>query len=417
VEKGHRRKKEETEFLTAVGDALASVIRRRQVIDEKDRLAREAQYNLEAVSRSQKEWLDTFDTITDMIFITSPEGIIERANRAFSDYFALSPDEVIGRLCLELFPELGGQASSCAVSPGRKEEGGVTFEFLEKNRNRLFRGSHYPRHGLDGAFTGRVCILRDITEEKETEARLIMTERLASLGEVSAGIAHEINNPLASIASCAEALRLRLEKGKFEAGLFGKYLSIIEEEVTRCKGITSGMLSLVSKSLYEKKLVDIRDVIDRTLEIFAIQRSLKGVEIVRRYAGNLPYCLTSEGEIRQVLLILIGNAFEAMGGSGRLTLTTEEAEGHLVFSVGDSGPGISGEQREKIFEPFFTTKTDSGGTGLGLPIARRILGLYRGRLEVSSRPGEGATFTIFLPLGEEESEGPGKSDPAGREDR
>jgi two-component system cell cycle sensor histidine kinase/response regulator CckA len=237
--------------------------------------------------------------------------------------------------------------------------------------------------------------VQDITEKKEKEIRLIMTERLAALGQMASGVAHEINNPLATVAACAEGLMTRLRQGRFDRELFENYLQIIDEEVARCKAITTSMLSFVRKTSYEKRDVDINFLINKTLELVNFQGRLKDVEVKKKYDGML-IAHGSEGELRQVLLIIILNSLDAMEDRGALTIGTWAEDNRVCIEISDTGPGIPRELLQKIFDSFFTTKSEEGGLGLGLSIAHKIVKDHNGDILVAS-DGNGTTFRIVLP--------------------
>jgi PAS domain S-box-containing protein len=247
--------------------------------------------------------------------------------------------------------------------------------------------------------------VQDITEKKENESRLLMSERLAALGQIASGIAHEINNPLAAIAACADGILNRIKKGQIATELFENYLGIIQEEVARCKGITTSMLSFVRKATYEKKYLDVNYVLDKTLELIGFQGRLKEVEVIKNYHGVLTV-FGSEGELRQVFLALLVNALDAMDDKGTLTLNTgsikddtagSSEESSVFITIRDNGPGISPELVGKVFDPFFTTKADAGGVGLGLSIVTSIIKDHNGTIEVISGQDRGTTFRIILP--------------------
>ena len=268
-----------------------------------------------------------------------------------------------------------------------------TKELLLKMRNHIDRQEkNKQRHGV-------LEELNKTLEKKgeEQEMRLIMSERLAALGEISSGIAHEINNPLATIAGCAEGLLAKVSKAHFEPDLFASYLNIIREEVIRCRSITTSMLSFVRKTSYEKNMINVNEAIDKTLEIIGYQGRLRGIEVIRNYEDPVPAVPGSAGELRQVLVIIISNALDAMEERGAITLATRKEDGFVVIRISDDGPGIPEEARSRIFEAFFTTKSEFGGTGLGLAIARKIVENHNGRIEVMPEPGCGATFEVRLP--------------------
>lgn len=238
--------------------------------------------------------------------------------------------------------------------------------------------------------------VQDITEKKETEMQLIMSERLSALGQMASGIAHEINNPLATIAGCTEGLLNRINKGRYDYELFKNYLKIIEEEVERCKKITVSMLSFVRKGTYEKDYVNINEILDKTLELIGLQGRLKEIEIVRIYNRELPLIEESEGELRQAFLAIITNSLDAMQDRGVLTLETGIENDAVFINISDTGLGMPPELIGKIFDPFFTTKSEKGGVGLGLSIAHKIITDNRGKIEVASDKVRGTTFKIIL---------------------
>jgi two-component system NtrC family sensor kinase len=179
--------------------------------------------------------------------------------------------------------------------------------------------------------------------------------------------------------------------------LFETYLNIIQEEVFRCKSITTSILSFVQKTTYEKKDMNVNEMLDKTIEIIGFQGRLKNIEVRKHYAEQPLIIRGSEGELRQVFIAIITNALDAMEEKGALTLDTGAEGGRVVIRIRDTGPGIPADLIPKIFDPFFTTKSDKGGTGLGLSIARKIVLNYGGDIDAFSDPGKGTIFTITFP--------------------
>lgn len=378
--------------ITRLEEGLNKMIGTINVRDrEKDELFKE-------VSRSQKEWQETFDCITDPISIHDRDFNIIKFNKAFAEYFGLHPSEVINKKCYEVFHWTDTPIINCPHKQTMENARPVTEEILDPKNQKIFQVSTFPYYSPDGDFIGSIHIARDITEEKEKERRLIMSERLATLGQMASSIAHEINNPLASIAGCAEGLLGRLRKGRFEPELFENYLKIIEEEISRCKGITSNMLSFVRKTAYEKKGIDINSLLDKTLEIIGFQERLRWIDVIKDYKEGMPAVWGNECELRQVFTIIITNALDAMEDKGTLTITSDLEDDRVSIKISDTGPGISPEHINRIFDPFFTTKSEKGGTGLGLSIARKIIMDHNGTIDVFSEKGKGTTFKIMLPL-------------------
>jgi signal transduction histidine kinase len=215
---------------------------------------------------------------------------------------------------------------------------------------------------------------------------------------MASGIAHEINNPLAAIAGCAEGLSVRVSQKRFDADFFNSYLRIIMEEIIRCKNITSGMLSFVREAADDKRYLNVQDTLDKTLEVIGFQGRYRRVGIMKHYKNDSPDILGCEGELRQVFLSIITNALDAMEDRGTLTIETGMKGDALFVRISDTGTGMSQEHHSRIFDPFFTTKSEKRGTGLGLSVAAKIIANHKGSIEVSSKEGEGSTFTVNLPV-------------------
>ncbi len=397
LKEGHARDEKEIEFLSAMASALAGIIQRKRAEAERERLIVDLRKVLNTVSRSHKEWQDTFDSITDMISIVNKDFTILKANRALSAYYGLQPQDVINKKCYELIHDGASPVLNCPHRKTISEKKPSAEEIYDTRTKRTFHIFTFPYNSPDGEIIGSIHVMRDITDDKEREMRLITSERLAALGQMASGIAHEINNPLASIAGCSEGLLSRLKKGQCDNALFESYLSIIQEEVFRCKSITTAMLSFVRKTTYEKQNINLAEALDKTIEIIGFQGRLKTIEVVRKFHDPAPVVHGNGGELRQVMLAVITNALDAMNDKGTLTIEADALKSGGVIRISDTGAGISPEIITRIFDPFFTTKSERGGTGLGLSIARKIVANHNGHIDASSTPGQGTTFTITLP--------------------
>jgi signal transduction histidine kinase len=244
---------------------------------------------------------------------------------------------------------------------------------------------------------------RDLTDQvNERGKQLVRSERLASVGFLAAGVAHEINNPLASIAFCSEALERRL--GELLARLpreqeaVGKYLKMIQQEAFRCKAITQNLLEFSRVGEGERVTTDLSEVVQSVLEMVQHLKVSEGKRAVFRPTGRLVAEVNPQ-EIKQVVLNLVVNAMESMDEGGTLTITlAQSADGaELIFA--DSGCGMPADILENIFEPFFTRSRTGKGTGLGLSISQRIVTQHGGEIEATSPgAGQGSTFVVRLPL-------------------
>ncbi|HWP56362.1 MAG TPA: ATP-binding protein [Candidatus Acidoferrales bacterium] len=234
---------------------------------------------------------------------------------------------------------------------------------------------------------------------KQLEDQLIISDRLVSLGEIAASIAHEFNNPLTVILGFAQDLLTELE----ESHPHYRPIRIIEEEARRCKKIIQDFSDLARPTAADFSFIDIGEVVRTSINIVSFQLQKQEIKTVVAIEPSLPQIYADRRQLEQVLLNLYFNAMEAMPGGGTLAVRVarkSQAFGRsqeLIVEVSDTGIGIAPRDFAKIFRPFFTTKKKSG-MGLGLSICRRIIAAHGGRIEVDSEPGRGATFTICLPL-------------------
>jgi PAS domain S-box-containing protein len=397
LREGHRQDENELAFVRMFSNVLAGIIRRKKIEEDREKIIRKLEELFATVSRSRREWQDTFDTITDLIYLTDRDYNIVRANRAFATYCGLPPHEVIGKKCYKLLHHMDAPPPDCPHIRAVTRMEATLAEMVDPVKKRTLIVASYPYHSPEQELQGSISVVRDVTEERDKEMRLIMSERLAALGQMAAGIAHEINNPLAAIAGCAEGLLNRVRQERYDAGFFKNYLTIVQEEIARCKNITTSMLSFVRTTANEKKTFDLNETVLKSLELIRLQGRLKEIEVCQNLQKGMPTIYGSESELRQALLAVITNALDAMVDKGTLRIDTAADGGGAVVTISDTGPGIPAEQISKIFDPFFTTKANRGGTGLGLSIARKIISNHKGTIDVVTAAGQGTAFTITLP--------------------
>jgi two-component system, NtrC family, sensor kinase len=227
------------------------------------------------------------------------------------------------------------------------------------------------------------------------QEKLMRSDRLAVLGQLAAGVAHEINNPLGSILLFT---RLTLQQTTGD-GQMRDNLERIELETRRCHAIVQSLLDFARRREPKVEPVDVNQLADSAVSFFDKQNLLKNIKIVRNYGGNLPSIQADQQQLQQVLINMIVNASGAMNGKGVLTIETSDsgADGSVRISIADTGCGIPPENLDRIFDPFFTTKDVGHGTGLGLSVSYGIIQAHKGDIAVSSTPGTGSRFTITLP--------------------
>ena len=222
----------------------------------------------------------------------------------------------------------------------------------------------------------------------------IQSEKLAEVGRLTTGIAHEINNPLAMVAYATELLKREKPLSSFQEEMLEK----IEMEVERLKNLTGGLLSFSSSRDTQNRITHLNDLIVEVLKLLRFELQRKSIEFNTEF-GEIPVLTVDPNKIKQVIINLVMNATHAMQGQGKITVTTGINEtGMLELQVRDTGPGIAPELQEEVFAPFFTTKPEGEGTGLGLYICQNIIREHGGTISLESQLGEGTLFRISLPV-------------------
>jgi two-component system NtrC family sensor kinase len=246
-----------------------------------------------------------------------------------------------------------------------------------------------------------IAIGEDITARVEANRAVARAEKLAAIGRLAAGVVHEINNPLATISACAEALESRVSGGEFKESAaledLREYLGLIRSEAFRCKTITNGLLDFSHTRSSEHILVNLADVIASAARLLSHQQRGELVEFQIETPNDLPLVAGDGGQLQQAVIALATNAIDAMPDGGVLKIASRRNGNSVLVEVSDTGVGIPQQNITKIFEPFFTTKEIGKGTGLGLAVCYGILTEHEGSLDVQSTPGVGTTFTISLP--------------------
>ncbi|WP_411280187.1 sensor histidine kinase [Gemmatimonas sp.] len=269
---------------------------------------------------------------------------------------------------------------------------------------RTFRISKIPMRLGGGPVTHVITIGEDITDWKAALDRTAQSEKLAALGQLAAGVMHEINNPLATIAACAESMGLPLEFGA-PATPPAELLRIIDLEVQRCKKIVNGLLDFARPKPAHRELFDLDAVVQQSLFLLQHHPRFKRVKLVMELEGNTHAMVHGDADqLVQVLIALAMNALDATPEDGRVIIRTTSTRGDdgrsvALLEVEDEGPGIPRALQAKVFEPFFTTKPPGQGTGLGLAICYGIVNDHGGQLELVSPEGTGAVFRVSLPAG------------------
>ncbi|HET9134249.1 MAG TPA: ATP-binding protein [Gemmatimonadales bacterium] len=266
---------------------------------------------------------------------------------------------------------------------------------------RTYRTTRLPMR-VDGTTISHVITIgEDVTATRDLTRAMYQSEKLAAVGQLAAGVMHEVNNPLATIGACVAAISSRL--GGAAEPVVREYLDIIESEVARCTGIVDGLLdfSRAGRVGGQFEPADLNALLDRTLYLLKHHQRFRRLEVTRDFDPRLPRVLGNGERLIQAAMAILLNAADATQGRGHITVTTRGEPGWVVLELADDGPGIPADVLPKIFEPFFTTKGPARGTGLGLAICYGIIADHHGRIDVQSEPGR-TTFRIALPAVREE---------------
>jgi signal transduction histidine kinase len=248
-----------------------------------------------------------------------------------------------------------------------------------------------------------ITIGEDVTESRRIQGQIMQSEKLAAIGQLAAGVMHEINNPLATISACVAAIDGRLGGlAGAEKTAVSEYLEIIDKEVDRCTRIVDGLLDFSRPKGTAKARVVINVLVDETLFLLKHHQRFKRMMLVKELDPSLPATMGNTEQLIQVLMALMLNAVDAMEDRrGKLTVRTgrnSNSADEVVVEIEDNGVGIPRADQSKIFEPFYTTKPPGRGTGLGLSVCYGIVAEHGGRIEADSVPGRGSVFRVYLPV-------------------
>lgn len=349
-------------------------------------------------------------TMSDLLILISPSGKILTANKAALSSLGYKENELTGKSVEIIFPEEESDKPLSKdpmleqmLKTGSMRE--IETTFVTKDARKLCISlSTYVMQDRDDAPLGIVCIARDITELKKVEEekqrieqQLNLAGRLAAVGELAAGVAHELNNPLAAIQGFAQLLT----SGDDLDETTRKDLETIYREAQRASRITQNLLSFARRHKPEKSFISINDAVTKSLDLHAYRMKVNNIEVSLELDPSLPKTMADFYQLQQVFMNIINNAVQAMAEiprKGRLCIETKKVGQIIRITFADNGPGIPEENLKRIFDPFFTTKEVGKGTGLGLSICYGIIREHNGHLYAISKFGEGATFVVEIPI-------------------
>ena len=361
----------------------------------------------EELDRTRSYLQNILNNTPVLIITTDLEGDIVSFNRGAEEALGYSAEEVVGKPANGFYREPQERE---ALIRRVEAEGAVRDHESELRRS---DGTYLPvsinlsqLRDEDGEMIGTVGMCKDISHRRELLNQLLMADRLAAVGRLAAGVAHEINNPLAVVGEIAGYLDDLISEdadGMSRDELLqelGQWLPKLTHQVKRGRSVTSRMLHFARKSQAESTEVDVNAALEETIPFVEKEATLAGVRIHQAYGPGLPTVFMEEMHLQEVAINFIRNAVQAMRdrGEGDVWLSTDADGGKVRIVVKDNGPGISDEVKDTLFDPFVTTKAPGQGTGLGLSICYGIVKRYDGEIRVDSTQGEGTTFTVVLPV-------------------
>jgi len=350
----------------------------------------------EMVRRAKEQWETAFDALSEGIAVVDDEGRVRRSNRALADLLKTPLPNVVGTPLGEALLGKPNALQDLLVATRRGDRPAP----LVARSERLGRAVRVNAARIPGAATEQsiVVMVEDVTEQQALETQLVQSEKLAAVGQLVSGVAHELNNPLTSIAGLSEFLLEQKELGKKDRG----HLQVIQEQAERASRIVRNLLTFARKGGAERVPVDLNDVIRRTLSLTSYDLKLKDIAVERELSGALPDVFGDRHGLQQVVLNLVTNAAHAVAENPRerareITVSTW-FDGQVHLRVADTGPGIPDDVAQSVFTPFFTTKEPGKGTGLGLSITYSIVESHGGQITLEPRgPRGGAAFRVDLP--------------------
>jgi two-component system NtrC family sensor kinase len=319
-------------------------------------------------------------------------GLVDSWNTRMEQLFGVARQEAVGRQFAALLP--GGLAAEIAALGEQDQITGIYKQRLQhQGRTLTLNVSITPLVSKSGERIGRLLLFDDVTQRERMQEQMTQTEKLTSLGLLAAGVAHEVNTPLAVISNYIQMLAKQMPEGDPRHAIIEK----IVKQTFRASEIVNNLLNFSRTGAAELTDVDVNRVVEETLSLVAHPLKTSQIQVVKQLGDGLPPVRGSANKLQQVFLNLFLNARDAMPGGGMLEVRTAAHNGSVEIEVADTGAGIPREHIHRIFDPFFTTKASGRGTGLGLSVSYGIIKEHAGKIDVRSTPGRGTSFHVEFP--------------------
>ncbi len=389
--KGNHFSTEDLDLISALAGYAAMAL-------ENANLYRSIETKAQEMGRLRAYTENIIDSINIAVLALNPKGVITSCNRAFEALFAATRGQIIGKPIEMVFPAdvLEAIRGAAGISTWEPESPASIYKLSLDNkggRRLIVNLKLIPLRSAKASESGSLIALDDITEKIELENQLLQAEKLSSIGLLAAGVAHEVNTPIAGISSYTQMLLKETPPSEKHKRILKK----IETQTFRAAEIVNALLNFSRLSGSEFQALDINQLIKDSLVLITHQLQSNYIRVESRLEDALPPVYGNKGKLQQVFINLFLNARDAMQSGGELVVETGMNESMVVVDISDTGAGISEENMKKIFDPFFTTKTVGQGTGLGLSVTYGIIQEHGGRILVDSSLGKGTHFRLKLP--------------------
>jgi two-component system NtrC family sensor kinase len=345
----------------------------------------------EKLQLEQNKLTAIVDSIADGLFVTDNDGVIISFNQSATDITRFTEREAIGQKCSALFRSTLCQDACALNQQGETVRNRETTLNTQDNRTLNVSVSSAVLYDVNGEAVGGVQTFRDITPEKKRQEMYCHTEKLAAIGQLAAGVAHEINNPLSNIVGYA-----RMIKPGATSEDINQRVEVIIEQARKCSEIVKGLLNYSRSSGAEPEEFVLSGLIEKVIAMVGYQAQRQRTTITFAPSGDYT-AYADIGKIEQVIFNLLHNALQTNPIAANVWITSGRIGENIYFSVADDGPGVDRKLYQKIFDPFYTTKPVGEGTGLGLSICAGIVAEAGGAIDIEPRAGGGTIFTVFLP--------------------
>jgi two-component system NtrC family sensor kinase len=390
--------KKDLDLLVAFGASVSVAISNARFLHEVTMVNANLEDSRREIEHSRNTLLALFDNLDDELYIINRDYELIAVNQARASRAGAAPQDLVTRTCFKVLEDRDSPCPACLAKP-TFDVGNKTMRIentIGPDHQFIIREIYtYPINDAEGNAFQTILQLRDITERRRLEASLIQAEKLAALGQLSAGVAHELNNPITAVIANTQLLQRELKP--IEVDL--ESVDLIEQAGRRAQKVVRALLDFSRQEPQEFHTVDVNQSIQKALALVEKQWERAKVKLTRKLAPDLPAIYGNTDHLQSVWINLLVNAQDALDEQpGEVVLRSEKRGEFVVVQVQDTGAGIPQEYLSRIFDPFFTTKAPGKGTGLGLATCFRIVDQHRGTIEVDSEPDVGTTFTVRLPI-------------------